>query len=268
MSHSYIAYIDESGDDGLKNFRSPGQGGSTHWLVISCCITRYVYDLELVRRRDEIGKLMPTRKKRDIHFRELSHSQKLMACQKIAEFPIRSISILSNKTTIADGTYKNPNQLYHYLTRYLIERISWFCRDMRPHVPEGNGKVKIVFSRRGGMNYKDFQDYLRKLETMNADGLDNQIYWPVIDIDAVEAKDHSTRAGLQIADCISSAFRTAVDADEFGNFEDRYAKSLKANTYNRKGKYLSYGIKPIPPLDKMTLIREQTEFFDYFNDKK
>src|SRR3989304_1775030 len=101
MTYSYIAYIDESGDDGLRNFRAPGAKGSSQWLTISCCVARYIYDLEFVKWRDEITSLMPNRKKRDIHFRELNHSQKLMTCHKIANFPIRGISVLSNKTTIA-----------------------------------------------------------------------------------------------------------------------------------------------------------------------
>lgn len=262
MSHSYIAYIDESGDDGLHHFRAPGKSGSTQWLVLSCCIARCVYDLEFVKWRDDILRLMPARKKRDIHFRELSHSQKLMACQKIAELPIRGISVLSNKTTIAPNTYTEPNQLYYYITRYLIERITWFCRDMRPQVPEGDGRVKIIFSRRGGMNYSHFQEYLRTLKYQESS--DVRIHWPVLDIDAVEAKDHSTRAGLQIADCISSAFRMAVDPDEFGNVESRYAKAMKFNTYSHDNKYLSYGVKAVPSLNQMLLSTDQLEFFEFF----
>ena len=47
--HSYIAYIDESGDDGLQRFREPGrQGGASKWLAISACILRATNDLEAV----------------------------------------------------------------------------------------------------------------------------------------------------------------------------------------------------------------------------
>lgn len=259
MAHSFIAYIDESGDDGLKRIRSTSHSGGTQWLTISCCVARYVNDLEFVSWRDQIK----VGGKREIHFRELNHSQKLMACQKIATFPVRGITILSNKTLIPEGTYNQKNQLYHYLTRYLIERLSWLCRDMRPKVPEGDGRVKIIFSKRGGMNYEDFRNYLRKLQAS-----ESEIHWPVVDIDAVDARDHSTRAGLQIADCIASAFRMAVDPDEYGNCEPRYAKELKANTYNRNSNYLSYCMKVLPTIDRIESNPDRADFFSHFCETK
>lgn len=60
MSHSFIAYIDESGDDGLARFREPGQqGGASNWLVISACVMRHAHHLSAVAWRDEISALMP-----------------------------------------------------------------------------------------------------------------------------------------------------------------------------------------------------------------
>lgn len=38
---SFVAYIDESGDDGLTNFRVAGRrGGSSHWLNVSSTVMR------------------------------------------------------------------------------------------------------------------------------------------------------------------------------------------------------------------------------------
>jgi len=150
MTHSFLAYIDESGDDGIGNYRVVGaRGGSTKWLVISACLLRQTFDLDAVEWRDDIRALMPKKKKPGIHFSSMSHGQRIAAAQSLLTRPIRAVSILSNKTTIPDGVYTDKNQLYFYLTRYLIERISWFCRDMRPQVPHGDGRVKITFSRRG-----------------------------------------------------------------------------------------------------------------------
>ena len=257
--HSFIAYIDESGDDGLKNFRSQTSNGSTQWLSISCVVSRMTNDLEFVGWRDAILKQIPKSNKRDIHFRNLPHGQKLMACQNISKLPLRCISVLSNKTYIPDGIYVRKNQLYHYITRYLIERLSWLCRDLRPNVPEGNGLVKIVFSRRGGMDYDDFQAYLETLKKNQT-----EIHWPVIDINAVDAMDHSKRAGLQIVDCVASGFRMAVDPDEYGNCEGRYAEALKPVVYKRENNYLSYGLKIVPSIEKMNLTQQQVNFLDYY----
>lgn len=155
MAHSFVAYIDESGDDGLKNYREPGgRGGASKWLIISACVFRQTNDLEAVRWRDEICAQMPDRKIRNIHFADLNHGQKLAACKILAKKPVRTINIIANKPIIPDGIYAEKNQLYFYLTRFLIERISWLCRDMRPNVPEGDGRVRITFSRRGAFRVR------------------------------------------------------------------------------------------------------------------
>lgn len=263
MTHSFLAYIDESGDDGIGKYRGPGgKGGSTKWLVISACILRQSYDLDAVQWRDEISALMPAKKRSDIHFSSMKHGQCVAAVQSLAARPIRAISILSNKTTIPDGVYTNKNQLYFYLTRYLIERISWFCRDMRPRVPHGDGRVKITFSRRGGMSYPQFREYLERLKATK--DADTRIYWPVIDIKGIDARDHSTHAGLQLIDVIASAFAAGVEPDGFDNCECRYAEILKQVVYERGGNYLSYGVKFVPHPDEMDLTAQQKQMVRLF----
>ncbi len=261
MNHSYIAYIDESGDDGLAKFRKPrADGGASVWLTISACVIRASRDLEVVKWRDEISSGLPNRRKRDIHFKNMNHSQRTMAAKVLSEKQFRLLHVISNKTTIPDGTYQERNQLYFYLTRYLIERLSWFCRDKRPQVPEGDGRVKIIFSRRGKMSYEDFRNYLDRLKNGN----ETTIHWPVIDINAIEAQDHSRKAGLQLADVGASAFSAALEKNKFGNCESRYAELLKPLVYHRSGNYLSYGLKILPDWDHMELNQEQSQFIRLF----
>ncbi len=257
MNHSYIAYIDESGDDGLKNFREPGQqGGASKWLCICACIIRATNRLQTVRWRDEIKNI--TRKKnkgRSIHFAEFNHNQKRVACQIINGKALTYISAISNKTTIPIGTYNDKNQLYFYVTRYVIERLSWFCRDNRVNVPEGDGRLKVIFSRRGGLSYSGFQNYLNVIkETPNG----SKIHWPVIDIASIEAKDHSTDAGLQLADCGASAIAAALEPDPYGNIEAQYLHELQNMVYSRNGNYLSYGLKLLPEINQLELTPQQT----------
>ncbi|WP_054303834.1 DUF3800 domain-containing protein [Gemmobacter sp. LW-1] len=263
MTHTYVAYIDESGDDGLGKYREPGgRGGASPWLVISACIFRATHQLDAVTWRDEISSRMPEKKSRTLHFKDLSHGQKVVAAQVIGNKPLRTVSILAAKRPIPDGIYTQKNQLYFYLTRYLIERISWLCRDMRPRAPEGDGRVKITFSRRGGMSYEDFRAYLTRLQGASSD--DVRIHWPVIDISAVDAQDHSKLASLQIADAVASSFAAAVEPDIYGNCETRYSELLRGVTYNHKGKFLSYGLKSVPTLDRCLLSAEQQKIFDMF----
>lgn len=259
MTHTYLAFIDESGDDGLgKPFRQIGRGGgSSRWLVISACVFRNSMSLEAVRWRDEINSIMPDKKRRELHFAKLNHGQKLAAVNSLAKRPVRAVSVLANKEIIPPGVYKEKNQLYFYMTRYLIERISWLCRDHRPSAPEGDGRVAITFSRRGGMQYDSFRSYLRQLKSNQ--GADIRIHWPVIDIDSVSARDHSSNAALQLADVIASSFASGLEPDMYGNCEPRYSTTLKPVTYHRKGNYLSYGVKLVPNPEECPLNEQQLQ---------
>ncbi len=247
MTHSFLAYIDESGDDGLVgHFRQPGgEGGPSHWFVIGATVWRASRDLDMVKHARAIIERLPLQKQgKPLHFTELDHAQRVMALNTLAGKPFRISAVFCYKPIIPDGIYVQKNQLYHYMTRYLVERVSWLCRDIRPHVPEGDGRVKLIFSRRGGMNYEDFQSYLRLLQ--NADDPDIQIHWPVIDIDGVEARDHGQRYGLQIADLAVGGLRSAIEFDVYGNLEPRFAEALKPHVYERNKNFLSYGAKTVP----------------------
>src|SRR5260370_21594977 len=166
MENTYVAYIDESGDDGLdRPFRAVGNsGGSSKWLVISACLFRKTHSLDAVKWRDEISAKMPERKSRFLHFAKLNHGEKLAGVQTIAGKHVRALSVIAAKEPIPSDIYTEKNQLYFYMTRYLIERLSWLCRDHRPSAPEGDGRVAITFSRRGGMQYDSFREYLELLK--------------------------------------------------------------------------------------------------------
>lgn len=262
MTHTYVAYIDESGDDGLdKPFRQVGNaGGPSKWLVISACLFRKTHSLDAVKWRDEISNKMPERQSRTLHFAKLNHGQKLATVQTIADKPLRALSVVAAKEPIPKEVYKEKNQLYFYMTRYLIERLSWLCRDHRPLAPEGDGRVAITFSRRGGMQYEEFREYLERLKADKSG--DVRIHWPVIDIDAVTAADHSKSASLQLADAIASAMAAGFEPDRYGNCEPRYAETLKPVTYSRKRKYLSYGIKIVPHHDQCNLDQQQLKMLE------
>jgi Protein of unknown function (DUF3800) len=263
MAHSYTVYIDESGDDGLQNFRKPGaHGGASNWLVIGACLVRSSRDLELVSLRDRIKtECLPSKTGRAIHFKDMNHSQRRRACQLIAGQALRFSCVLGLKNADEAKVFVEKNQLYFYLTRYLIERVSWFCRDNRPVVREGDGRARIIFSRRGGLSYDGFKEYLVGLRDRN----ETTVHWPSIDIETVEATDHSKLAGLQIADCGVSAVASAIEQDRYGNVEGSYLGEIAPNLYRRGGKVMSYGLKFLPNLDKFSFSPQQSAAFDRFD---
>ncbi len=254
--HSFIAYIDESGDDGFGRYRQVlGAGGASRWLCISAVVIRATNKLETVSCRDEIKS--KTGKKtvgRSIHFADFNHSQKRAACQIISGKHLRFMSTIAHKPSLSESVFSEKNQLYFYIARYLIERLSWFCRDNSPIVREGNGQIKIVFSRRGGMSYEDFKRYLSDLKINAAT---NSVYWPVIDISSIEATDHSRDAGLQLADCVASSTASAFEPDIFGNTEDQYLLLIQDLIYQRQGNTLSYGLKLLPKFEDIQFGSDQ-----------
>ncbi len=266
MAHSFIAYIDESGDDGLPGrYRQPGQdgGGASNWLTIGAVVWRHSRDLDAVQWAKEIAAQMPAqRKKKTLHFADMDHPQRVMAINCICRRSMRLTAVIANKPIIPAGTYVRKNQLYHYMSRYLIERLSWLCRDSRRSVPEGDGRVKIIFARRGGMSTDDFKDYLRLLKA--ADDPTINIHWPVIDIDGIEAHDQPAKFGLQLADIAVSGLTWALEHDRYGNCEPRFAQALKPIVYHRGVNYMSYGTKMVPAHDTLDLSDQQRPFIALF----
>lgn len=249
MGREYVAYIDEAGDEGFGKLRVAGQaGGQSRWLAIGCCIVSRQNDGQLPKLRDKICDRFPHRKARDLHFRDLSHEQKVVACQEISGFPLGICVTLSNKATIPGSkfvpVFKQKGYLYNYLVRWLLERITAECS--RAAKPEPC-RLTLVFSRRGGTDYHSMTDYLRLMR----DGRElmrpvRSIDWRVLNVDDIVVEDHSRWAGLQIADCVTSALWSGLEPNGFGNRESRYAEILKPRLLHKSGNALNAGLVPVP----------------------
>ena len=251
MAKEYIVYIDEAGDEGFGKLKVPGaSGGQSHWLAIGCCIVSADNDKRLPGLKREILGRFPRRIGRDLHFRELNHDQRVVACKAIGEFPLAAAVMLSNKTTIPGtkwaNVFKQKGYLYNYLVRWLLERITAECA----HVAGGEPcRVRLVFSRRGGTDYHSMREYLALMR----DGKElmlpvRSILWKTLNIDDITVEDHSKWAGLQIADCITSAVWTAVEPNVYGNHEPAYAELMRKCYLQRSGNALNRGITAVPSL--------------------
>lgn len=240
-TYSYVAYIDESGDEGFK-FRSVGQKGSSHWFVLSAAVTRAAKDFETVALVDRVRARI--NKSKALHFRLLDHEQRVPYVDEISKARLKSCSVLVDKRALTGNALRDATRLYFYAGRLLLERISWLCRDA-PKIA-GDGRVKIVLSKRSNMRFDGFAGYLRHLQSLPADrGV--QIEWQAIDHGLIEVHQMEKRMGLQIADAVASSFYYAVETNVHGYIESRYAQMLKRAVYSRNGKYLSYGLKFMPP---------------------
>ncbi len=266
--HDFTVYIDEAGDEGFGKLAAGPVGGQSRWLVLGACVVSRENDLRLPTWRDSILARFPNKKTRDLHFRELKHEQKIVVCQAIAHLPVGGCVTLSHKVTIPGSNYedvfKQKGYLYNFLIRWLLERVSTACHSKNP-----GGKVKIVFSRRSGTDYKSMRSYLELMR----DGKEQirpvrSINWKVIDIDSIAVENHSKWAGLQIADCIASAFYWGVEPNVYGNYEHRYAQLLSSRMLRVNGSALNCGVTPVPSLLKCRGDEHQIKFLKSFDKKE
>lgn len=64
--------------------------------------------------------------------------------------------------------------------------------------------------------------YLRKLRD-DSNELTVNVDWSVVDPDFIRAVEHSQLAGLQVADAVASSLYAAINPNQYGDTEDKYA---------------------------------------------
>jgi hypothetical protein len=256
---SFRVYIDESGDEGFVF--NPDGSGSSLWLVLSAVVIRKKNDLELVGLLDKVRLLLSREPKYKIHFRKLKHEQRIPYIRQIALAPVRFVSVLIHKPSIREPEKFQSEKflLYRYATRYLLERVSWLCRDTHV-VGEGDGRGEIIFSNRSNMSYENLKNYLNLLKNKNeTDPFSVRIVWSVVDPEMVQAIDHGKLAGLQLADAVASSFFYAVNPSRYREIEDKYATLLLPKCYRHDGILIGYGLKFWPD-DFQKLLKANPHF--------
>lgn len=273
MSIKFVAYVDESGDEGFGKLRSPTSGGQSNWLALGAAVVSSENDSDLVSWRDSIMAAFPRKNARDLHFRKLNHNQRVAACNLLARRPVGICFVASNKVTLLDdprltSLFKRKQHLYNYLVRYLLERVTTACRVAARLKGSKDAELHVVFSRRGGTDYQTMREYLELMR----DGREviapvRSIDWAVLDPANISVENHSKRAGLQIADVLTSATCAALEPDEFGNTEPRYALSLCRRYIKAKKLIQNAGLTIIPAPWKCPLTDDQRRFLSDLEEK-
>lgn len=242
---TYIAYIDESGDEGFKF----GQG-SSKWLVLSAVVLRRNQELGQVKIVDEIRRCINEERnpqhrshdKKPLHFRRLKHDEKKYFASCIGQADLRSITVLVDKPLLTDKNLRQSSYLYSYAIGLLSERISWYCRDDLKPDDEGDGTVELVFSKRDTTDYDKLSQYLCDLAMKR----DSRIAGNIITAEQMSVYSHGKRLGLQIADAVASGYACAYEPNSYGMTEDSYRRLLLPCAYRYKDRLLGYGEKLFP----------------------
>lgn len=144
MPHTYVAFIDESGDEGF-NFAQPPKRLSSEWFVISAALCKVTDEQAFKIVCDtyvETGG-----KKKPFHFADVRHEDRIGFISQLLKVPFHHMSVLAHKPSPklseAQMISKQSHFLFYYTAKLLLERITWFC-EYDCGGREGNS-VKIVF---------------------------------------------------------------------------------------------------------------------------
>lgn len=248
-SATFVAHIDESGDEGFRI-----GGGSSRWFVLAAVVLRRSEELAQVKLIDEVReRLNRDRKpgyhipaKKPLHFRDLKHEQRKFTAHRIAQAEIRTVCVLIHKPDLTSPeNFQGESRLYNYAVRLLVERISWYCRDHRRKDDTGDGSVNLVFSNRESLDYDALREYLGYLEANRA-ALEYRAAPGLILPEQVETFSPGQRMGLQVADAVASSYYFAVEPSPYGLPEDGYARLLLPRGYRQGTQVWGYGIKIMP----------------------
>lgn len=242
--HRLIAFVDEAGDAGGKY-----GAGSSQFLVIGCAVMALADVPSILSVFDE------TRAERK-HSRELRKfsdtpdKDNFVLTKLLGKKQIRMIQVALHKPSM-DGTHlrNNPQDEYHYLVKYALERVSWLARDAARGQPSEHNRCKLVFSEQKLYPYEELCNYLNRLRN-GQERYNCSIEWDYLD-SSIGYQPHQNEQAIHLADTAASAFHRAIEPKMHGMVDDRFAQNLFPAVYRRKGQY--YGVKLFPPreIEKM-----------------
>ena len=270
----YIAYIDESGDIGLRTVVPIDPKGASEWLVIAAVVVRAENEQNIAEWLRDIRVKAKSTQSPDLHFKTLSDAQATVVCGELAERDLRIFVVISNKQNMrqhrnerAAKVSGTKHYIYWFLCRLLLERVTEFCEDRNKISGTPWKKLRVEFSKRSDLNYTHLTNYLTKLWLQDGVGRvflnKGNIRWSVFDHRHVFAYDHRSRAGLQLADVAASAFYRAINRDATNPPNPLFAKLLKPRVWpGHRRDTFDTGFKVLPfPLRVANLTDDQKEVF-------
>jgi len=272
LTYKYIAYIDESGDPGLKRVKPLDNPGSSEWLMVSAVVIAAEREAEVRTWAVELMEKMKSHQMRDLHFQKLTPARKLLACQHVADLPVRCFVVASNKQNMRG--WRNPfaekipsdNWFYCWMTRLLLERVTHWVARRSLQDYGSTQRVKLVYSERGGLSYgqlKAYYEWLRSKGNNQVLPLGNIVY-DTIDMRLIEVVNHVDHDGLKLPDIVASAFFKAADKHDTGACDPQFALALKPRMAISPDDSISgYGVKLMPKFGPLArqVAPEQIQIF-------
>jgi hypothetical protein len=278
--YGYIAYIDESGDFGLRNVAPIDRRGASEWLVLSAVVIRAEVEPKIVEGLRLLRIAAKNTQSSDLHFRNLTDRQKRVVCAGLAAMDVRLFVIISNKRNmrrhkneLAAFVSNTRSWFYWWMCRLLLERVTEFCERRNERTKTPNVKVRLELSRRNYLRYQELSGYLTRLWLKDQAG-ELIVYkrvpkWPLLDFNQIFAFDHGSRAGLQLADVVASSFFQAVNREATVTANSEFAEALRERVWSKgpreNPRWLDEGFTLFPhTLSALNLDESQKRVFRFY----
>lgn len=270
-AYDYVLFIDEAGDDGLTRVRPIDPNGASEWLVISGLLVRAEDEGRCRDWLDEIRRDIDATQSTTLHFKKLSPSKRLRAAIMLSELDVRLFVVCSNKKNMRG--YRNSRAeaaggkqwFYNWVVRVLMERATEYCLNNSVRRLKRTGRMKVLFSARGGHSYGQTKAYWELLRAQGKPYLSNyKIRFEVLSYGLVDYVPHYMHSGLQLADIVASAFYQAVETSS-RRWSTDSAKALSPRMAKVSSRVVDIGLVLQPHrIDEIGLTSEQKEIFQHF----
>lgn len=253
----FTAYIDESGCDGF-NF----DGGSTGFLVLGALICRTA---NLGQYQDATAEIRKAVRKKDgwifPSFKKLNTApgQRWAIAKYLSATKCQVVAVAVHKPALTEqGWQQNKDDLYFQASKFLLERISWACRDTHNVGPaQPDGKVEIIFCKRGGLRYEDLVTYMNRLRE-DPKKYATKADWNHLDPGLVRDEPHDNDNPAHLAvDHFASALGCAIEEKDHGMFDDRYIRLWADRFYRSNGRVVGNGLK-VWPNEGLTALQKES----------
>ena len=237
MASEFIAFVDEAGCSGEKY-----NGGSSAFLVMGAVVVRRcnlenalaVFD----EAREERGKgdAVAFRK-----FSKANVKDNFVLTKLLGRKPVRTAFVGFHKPSLS-GTHirANHGSEYNYLTKFMLERISWAVRDAESS--GGDHQADVVFSHQDMYPLDDCRDYIDKLKR-GAGRYNTRANWE--HLGQFLDEPHEDEGRMHLADLAASSFHMAVEPKQHDMTDERYFRHLLSRLYRgRESK--PFGLKMWP----------------------
>ena len=165
---------------------------------------------------------------------------------------------------------RSKNHFYNWMARILLEKVRQYCLEDSKTRYRGKPQheIRIEFSTRRGMFYPHTRDYLSKLWLRSQEGRlvvsRDDLAWDVVDFQQIYHYAHKDRAGLQLADVVTSALYRGLGRANGPAGDTRFAAMLAPRAAEGPDGVFGFGLKLMPDHWDATLRDHQRALFEMF----